>query len=98
EKICRISEKPPYSGMVNTGCYVLTPPLVAGVPHNKECTILSVIENALGRGEAIGAYTVMQDWIDVGRMPDLARALGTSTFEQVGDQTANQEPRRAAAH
>ena len=75
-RLSRITEKPTYSWMVNTGCYVLEPCLVSRVPKNTDCTILTLIENALTRGESVGAYTVTQDWIDVGRIPDLARALG----------------------
>jgi NDP-sugar pyrophosphorylase family protein len=81
-KLFRISEKPTYSWMVNTGCYVLNPDLVARVPQNTECTILSIIESALERKEAVGAYTVTQDWMDVGRISDLARALGAPAYEQ----------------
>jgi dTDP-glucose pyrophosphorylase len=72
-----ISEKPTYSWMVNTGCYVLNPDLIACLPKGTGCTIVSLVEDALTRGEHIGAYSVTQDWIDVGRISDLARALGS---------------------
>lgn len=73
-----ISEKPTYSWMVNTGCYVLNANFVARLPKGAECTIVSLIEHALKRGERIGAYRVTQDWLDVGHISDLARALGSS--------------------
>jgi dTDP-glucose pyrophosphorylase len=72
-----ISEKPTFTWMVNTGCYVLNTELIASIPKGIECTILSLIENAMSRGECIGAYTVTQDWLDVGRISDLARATGS---------------------
>jgi dTDP-glucose pyrophosphorylase len=83
DRIRHISEKPTYSWKVNTGCYVLDPSLISRVPKNTECTILTLIENALNRGESIGAYTVTQDWIDIGRIPDLSRALGSSTSAEM---------------
>jgi dTDP-glucose pyrophosphorylase len=78
-RLRRISEKPTYSWMVNTGCYVLSPALVSRVPKNTEITIVTLIESAIARGESIGAFTVTQDWIDIGRIPDLAKALGSSS-------------------
>jgi dTDP-glucose pyrophosphorylase len=83
DRIRHISEKPTYSWMVNTGCYVLDPSLISRVPKNTECTILTLIESALNRGEAVGAYIVTQDWIDIGRIPDLSRALGNSTSTEI---------------
>jgi dTDP-glucose pyrophosphorylase len=90
-RLRRISEKPTYSWMVNTGCYVLDPCLISRVPKNTECTIPTLIENALTRGEQIGVYTVTQDWIDIGRIPDLARALGRQTSEQMLEQPTTYE-------
>jgi len=78
-----ISEKPTYSWMVNTGCYVLNPELIVRMPKRKECTIVSLLEDALARGERIGAYSITQDWIDVGRISDLARALGSRSPSDV---------------
>ena len=63
--------------MVNTGCYVLNPEFIACLHEGMECSIVSLIEGALARGECIGAYSVTQEWIDVGRISDLGRALGS---------------------
>jgi dTDP-glucose pyrophosphorylase len=78
-----ISEKPTYSWMVNTGCYVLNPDFIACLPKGTGCTIVSLVEGALARGERVGAYSVTQDWIDVGRISDLARALGSHPSAEI---------------
>jgi dTDP-glucose pyrophosphorylase len=78
-----IAEKPTYSWMVNTGCYVLNPDLIACMPKGTGCTILALVEDALTRGGRIGAYSVTQDWIDVGRISDLARALGNRPSAEI---------------
>jgi dTDP-glucose pyrophosphorylase len=78
-----ISEKPTCSWMVNTGCYVLNPSFVSRVRKGVACTILALVEEALTRGEHVGTYTVTQDWIDIGRISDLARALGSSSSMDV---------------
>jgi dTDP-glucose pyrophosphorylase len=78
-----VSEKPTYSWMVNTGCYVLNPDFIACIPKGTGCTIVGLIEDALTRGERIGAYSVTQHWIDVGRISDLARALGSHPSAEI---------------
>jgi len=78
-----ISEKPTHSWMVNTGCYVLNPDFIACMPKGTECTIVSLVEDALASGESIGAYNITQDWIDVGRVSDLARALGSHPSTEI---------------
>jgi dTDP-glucose pyrophosphorylase len=77
DRLRLLSEKPTYSWMVNTGCYVLNPQFIASMSKGTACTIVSLVEDALTRGEGIGAYSVTQDWIDVGRISDLARAAGS---------------------
>jgi NDP-sugar pyrophosphorylase family protein len=63
--------------MVNTGCYVLNPNFIARMSKGTACTIVSLVEDALTRGEGIGAFSVTQNRIDVGRISDLARAVGS---------------------
>lgn len=77
--IREISEKPTHSWLVNTGVYVLNPEFVARIPNATECPITSFLDQALRRNEKIGAFHVHEDWTDVGRVSDLARALGAGS-------------------
>ena len=88
-KLNVVSEKPTYSWMVNTGCYVLNPDFIARMPKGVECSIVSLFENALRRGERIGAYRINQDWLDVGRISDLAQALGRHSADGVFGYSAS---------
>jgi NDP-sugar pyrophosphorylase family protein len=78
EHICEISEKPTQSWLVNAGTYVLHPDFINRVPNGRDCPITTLLDDAIRRKERIGAYRVLEDWTDVGRVSDLARAMGTS--------------------
>jgi dTDP-glucose pyrophosphorylase len=80
--IREISEKPTHSWLVNTGVYILNPEFVARIPKATECPITSFLDQALKRNERIGAFHVHEDWTDVGRVSDLARALGAGSVAE----------------
>jgi dTDP-glucose pyrophosphorylase len=74
DRIVRLEEKPILSRLVNAGIYVLDPELVARVPSRTEYPITSLIGEAIDRGEPVGAFEVLDDWIDVGRHDQLRLA------------------------
>jgi dTDP-glucose pyrophosphorylase len=76
-RIRRILEKPTNTWLVNAGTYILNPDLIARIPPEGECLMTSVIEEALTRKELLGAYHFRDHWTDVGRVSDLAQAMGT---------------------
>jgi dTDP-glucose pyrophosphorylase len=78
EHICEIAEKPTQSWLVNAGTYVLHPDFINRVPNGRDCPITTLLDDAIRRKERVGAYRVLEDWTDVGRVSDLARAMGTS--------------------
>jgi dTDP-glucose pyrophosphorylase/predicted transcriptional regulator len=73
-RITRFEEKPVMTRQVNAGIYVLNPALVARVPVGKAFPVTNLFEEALERGEALGAYQIEDDWIDVGQREQLQRA------------------------
>jgi hypothetical protein len=49
---------------------------VTRVPSDQEFPITSLFAEALERGEQIGAFQVLEDWMDVGHRDQLAVARG----------------------
>lgn len=75
-RVTEMEEKPTLSRFINAGIYVLNPELVTRVPRDKEFPLTSLLEDCLARGEHVGAFEIEDDWIDVGRHDQLARAGG----------------------
>ncbi|MBE3142419.1 MAG: nucleotidyltransferase family protein [Planctomycetes bacterium] len=71
-----IREKPLTVWNANTGIYVLDPSLLERVPSGKSFSLPSLLEECLSRGEAVGSFSVEEDWLDVGRPDELKKALG----------------------
>jgi dTDP-glucose pyrophosphorylase len=76
DRVVRIEEKPTLSREVNAGIYVLGPELVRRVPAGRASTMPGLIDDALERGDAVGAFEIEDDWIDVGLREQLAQARG----------------------
>jgi len=71
--VSRIEEKPVLTRSINGGIYVLGVDLVQRVP--KRFTLITdLFEEALAKGERIGAYEIEEDWIDVGQHEQLQHA------------------------
>lgn len=75
-RITTLEEKPTLERLVNAGIYVLDPALVARVPRDRELPITTLLDEALRRGEPLGAFEILDDWIDVGQRDELRRARG----------------------
>jgi dTDP-glucose pyrophosphorylase len=73
DRITRLDEKPTLTRMVNAGIYVLSPSLVARVPQ-AEMGMPDLFEQCLTRGDAVRAFEIETDWIDVGQREQLKRA------------------------
>lgn len=76
ERIVAVREKPTQSWQVNAGIYILEPDLLARIPKDTYFPLPALVEECLDRGEAVGAFRVEEDWIDVGRHQELRRARG----------------------
>ncbi|HZJ50133.1 MAG TPA: nucleotidyltransferase family protein [Actinomycetota bacterium] len=74
--IVAVREKPTESWPTNAGIYVLDPELLARVPQATYFSLPELVEECIDRNEAVGAFQVEEDWIDVGRHQELQRARG----------------------
>ena len=75
-RILGIREKPTMTYPTNAGIYVLNPELLDRVPRNTMYTIPALVEDCLARGEGVGAFSIEDDWMDIGRPQELQRARG----------------------
>ena len=71
-----LSEKPSAHFLINAGIYVLEPALLDMIPAGRFFAMTSLFERLLADGRPVSVYRIEEDWIDVGRREDLARANG----------------------
>ena len=69
-----LEEKPKLSYDVNAGIYVLEPALLARVPQGRPFPITELWQGCLDDGLLLGAYSMQEDWIDIGRPEQYAAA------------------------
>jgi NDP-sugar pyrophosphorylase family protein len=74
ERIVALDEKPTLVREINTGIYALRPDLVARVEAGKPLALPDLVNDALRRGEPVGAFPIEDDWIDVGQREHLDQA------------------------
>jgi dTDP-glucose pyrophosphorylase/predicted transcriptional regulator len=75
-RVTGMREKPTYTWLANAGIYVFDPDLVERVPKHTHFPLPTLVEECLDRGEAVGAFPINEDWIDVGHPKELWRARG----------------------
>lgn len=76
DRITGIREKPTQTWFVNAGIYVFEPDLLERVPKDTYFPLPALVEECLDRGEAVGAFPIEEDWIDVGHPKKLRQARG----------------------
>jgi dTDP-glucose pyrophosphorylase len=76
DRVRAIHEKPTVSWPVNAGIYVLQPGLIDRIPKGREFPLPTLLEESLRKDEAVGAFLLREDWIDIGRTDELRRARG----------------------
>lgn len=74
--ITRLAEKPRWSGLVNAGIYVIEPRLLELIPEGASYPITELIETCLARGDRVAGWHLTDDWHDIGRPSEFARARG----------------------
>jgi dTDP-glucose pyrophosphorylase len=76
DRVSQICEKPTQTWRVNAGIYVLDPELLRRVPADTYFGLPALLEECLESGEAVGAFHVQEDWVDIGHHRELKRARG----------------------
>jgi len=72
----RITEKPHYDFLVNTGMYLLNPDVLSFIPQNEFFHITDLISVLLHKGISVGVYPVSEkSYIDVGEWGEYKKAL-----------------------
>ena len=75
-ELLAISEKPKFDFLVNTGCYLANPSVLAGIPSGVPYDMTDLIADLKKKGRRIGIYPVAEDsWIDVGQWEEYRTAL-----------------------
>jgi dTDP-glucose pyrophosphorylase len=87
-EITSYDEKPVLRSLINAGVYVLSPKLIDLVPKGVQSDMPTVFEEARREERRIIAFPIHEDWMDIGRVEDLARAidLGISKLEISNDR------------
>ncbi len=63
----KISEKPNFSFLVNTGMYIVNASVLPFIPEGQFYHITQLIEEVRGRGKKIGVFPISEkSWIDIG--------------------------------
>jgi len=74
-RVINIVEKPTLTQLINAGIYMLAPEIIQRVPE-KFFPITELFDEAVRLGDSIGAFEIVDDWIDVGQREQLKQAQG----------------------
>lgn len=74
-RVTSIVEKPTISQLINAGIYLLSPEIIQRVSRSF-LPITDLFDEALRGGDQIGAFEIVDDWIDVGQREQLKQARG----------------------
>jgi dTDP-glucose pyrophosphorylase/CBS domain-containing protein len=73
-RIRSMVEKPVHRFFVNAGIYVIAPELLAHVVPGQSIDMPTLLEQRMGRGDAVHMFPIHEYWLDIGRMEDFQRA------------------------
>jgi dTDP-glucose pyrophosphorylase len=77
----RLTEKPEYSYLVNTGLYILNPEVLDLIPNHKFYHITDLMRDIKLNGGKIGVYPVSENaWIDIGEWDEYKKAVAKLEF------------------
>lgn len=67
-----MEEKPTFSFLANTGCYIVEPEVIDDIPANTFMGFPDMIEKYRAEGKKVGAYPIKETaWFDMGEIPAL---------------------------
>lgn len=73
-KIKKMTEKPSFTYMINSGIYVLNNNIIKKIERNKKQDLPTILENSIKKGKNIGTYTFHDYWLDIGQIKDYEKA------------------------
>jgi dTDP-glucose pyrophosphorylase len=74
--LARITEKPQYSFLVNTGMYVVRRDRLGLIPEQTRCDMTDFIEQLKKAGGRVGVFPISENaWIDTGEWTEYRKAL-----------------------
>lgn len=74
--VLAVDEKPLRVETVSAGIYVIAPALLRNLPQDTQFPMTQFVSEAVEQGARVSSWDCGQDWTDVGRPRDLARARG----------------------
>ncbi len=74
ELVQSLAEKPQHRELVSAGIYVLDPLSLTLLERDRYCDMPTLLGQIIEAGRSVGAFTIHEDWIDIGRVEDLERA------------------------
>ena len=74
--LSKITEKPKYNFLINTGLYIIDPKILSLVPKNKFYNITELIEDAINVNKKIGVFPIDDDeWVDIGQWTEYKKTI-----------------------
>ena len=72
----KITEKPIYNHLINTGVYVIEPDLLHLIPENMSYNLPDLAKRCIENNEKVGVYPVSQcSWLDMGQLKEMENML-----------------------
>lgn len=69
-----IEEKPTFSFLTNTGCYLVEPEVIDFLESGEVIGFPDIIARLQGRGEKVGVYAVEEEaWLDMGQLEEMEK-------------------------
>ena len=74
--LSKVTERPKYDFIINTGLYVLSPDVLKLIPKDKFFHITDLIKEAQKNKKRVGVFSVNSDsWIDIGQWEEYRKAI-----------------------
>lgn len=74
-KLIKMTEKPEYNVVINSGVYALEPKLIDLISEGEPINMPDLLLKAKSEGFKIGVYPVSSNWFDVGQWEEYQRTL-----------------------
>lgn len=74
--LLKISEKPEYDFLVNTGMYILSPKLLSIIPKNEFFNATDLINKSINKNKKVGIFPISENsWKDTGEWDEYSKVI-----------------------